>query len=275
MDLFARCFLLVFLQLYVGGLLALSVPPFHGIERGFYKSTASVYLGFGVLAVGGRCALLIWPAAGAQAGALTAVELALWFVSLSAGAVYLHSLWGEQFRRRARAYVTAWMAGVAALAVGAQLFRPGPVVALATLLYPISFVASALVLGAVTTGMLLGHWYLIDHDLSIDPFRNVFRFFVGTLVAQAAVFVLASGLLALDGASAAMIRALFTEHAALLAVRLLLSPLATAALAWMIWKTLQIPQTMAATGLFYIAILSVLVGELMGRFLLFRTAVPL
>jgi hypothetical protein len=43
----------------------------------------------------------------------------------------------------------------------------------------------------------------------------------------------------------------------------------------MIWKTLQIPQTMAATGLFYIAILSVLVGELMSRFILFRTSLPL
>jgi hypothetical protein len=32
---------------------------------------------------------------------------------------------------------------------------------------------------------------------------------------------------------------------------------------------------MAATGLLYIAIMSVIVGEMLGRFILFRTAVPL
>jgi hypothetical protein len=32
---------------------------------------------------------------------------------------------------------------------------------------------------------------------------------------------------------------------------------------------------MAATGLFYIAILAVMVGEFMGRYILFRTGFPL
>jgi hypothetical protein len=43
----------------------------------------------------------------------------------------------------------------------------------------------------------------------------------------------------------------------------------------MIHRTLLIPQTMAATGLFYIAILAVMVGEFMGRYILFRTGFPL
>jgi hypothetical protein len=276
MDLFARCFLLVFAQLYFGGLLALSVPPFHEIERGFYKSTASVYLAFGILAFAGRCALIVWPAPGARNSATGAVELALWLVSLAACAVYVQSLWGDAFRRRAQAYVVAWLSGAAALVCGAQVFRLTPLLSLATVLYPLNFIAPALVLGSVTTGMLLGHWYLIDRDLSLEPFRRIFRFFVGTLVLQAIVLVVSSGLLRLaGGATAAQVNTLFTQHGALLAARLVLSPLASAALAWMIWKTLQIPQTMAATGLFYIAILSVLVGELLGRFVLFRTSLPL
>jgi len=43
----------------------------------------------------------------------------------------------------------------------------------------------------------------------------------------------------------------------------------------MIRRTLDVPQTMAATGLFYIAVLAVLVGEMLGRFILFRTGLPL
>jgi len=278
MDLFARCFLLVFAQLYVGGLLALSVPPFHAVERGFYKSTAAVYLGAGVLAFIGRVALVVWPPGGsAPPGALHVIELLLWLLSLSAASLYLWSLWGEAFVLRARAYVVAWMSGTAALIVGAQLFRLGTWLSIDAVLYPVSFVISALVLGAVTNGMLLGHWYLIDRGLTIEPFRRVFRFFVVILGTQAGGLLLTAALLPLAGTapSSAALRSLFQDHGTLLAVRLLLSPVASAALAWMIWKTLQIPQTMAATGLFYIAILSVLVGEMMGRFILFRTSLPL
>lgn len=278
MDLFARCFLLVFAQLYVGGMLALSVPPFHTVTRGFYKSTAGVYLGAGALMLTGRFALLFRDAPGGPVapGVVEMLELALWIVSVGAGALYLRTLWGNEFQRRARAYVVTWMAGVSALILGAQLFRIAPALSLETLLYPASFVVSAIVLGGVTTGMLLGHWYLIDHDLAIDPFRKLFGFFVSALVAQAVVFVLAAAAFALLGAepTAAALSTLVDDHLGLLAVRLALSPLAAAGIAWMIAKTLEIPQTMAATGLFYIAILAVLVGEMLGRFVLFRTSLP-
>jgi len=278
MDVFARCFLLVFAQLYVGGMLALSVPPFHGIERGYYKSTAAVYLGAGVLAFVGRVTL-VWEHRNQAAalGGAEPLELALWLLSLGAAALYLRCLWGDDFRLRARAYVTAWMSGALALAIGAQAFRLSGWISIETILYPINFLVSALLLGAVTAGMLLGHWYLIDRDLSIEPFRRLFRFFVTMLLIQAGLLLLSGGLLPLIGApaSAASLTQLVREHLSLLTVRLLLGPVATAGLAWMIWKTLQIPQTMAATGLFYIAILSVLVGEFVSRFILFRTSLPL
>jgi hypothetical protein len=60
-----------------------------------------------------------------------------------------------------------------------------------------------------------------------------------------------------------------------LLTRCAISPLGAGVLALMIRETLKIPQTMAATGLFYIAILAVLLGELIGRYLLFRTGIPL
>src|ERR1700687_1449459 len=263
MDVLARCFLLVFAQLYVGGLLALSIPPFHEIERGFYKSTTAVYFGAGFLAFAGRLALILRPQPGAAPDAQV-VELCLWALSLIGGAVYLRSLWGEHYRLRARAYVTAWMGGLAALVVGAQSFRLGPSLSVETILYPLNFIVSALVLGSVSAGMLLGHWYLIDRGLSIDPFRRMFRFFAVMLVVQASLLVVNSSLLGLLGAaaSATELARLFHEHRLLLATRVLLCPIAAGGLAWMIRKTLQIPQTMAATGLFSLATSAVLVGEM-------------
>jgi len=277
MDVFARCFLLVFAELHVGGVLALSVPPFHEIERGFYKSTAAVYLGSGLLALAGRVTLLLGRLGPGARGGPERTELLLWVVSVAATAVYLWSLWGDNFAVRARSYTLAWMSGLFALAVSAQSFRLSPLLSIETVLYPLSFVVGALALGSVTCGMLLGHWYLIDQNLSIDPFRRMCRFFVIMLVTQAVLLVVDAGVLPLVGASASIagLNGLLEDHAALLMVRVLLSPVAAGGIAWMIWKTLQIPQTMAATGLFYVAILAVLVGEFMGRFILFRTSLPL
>jgi hypothetical protein len=45
-------------------------------------------------------------------------------------------------------------------------------------------------------------------------------------------------------------------------------------LSWMIWRTLLIPHTMAATGLFYIAVLGVFVGEILGKQILALTYLP-
>jgi hypothetical protein len=75
--------------------------------------------------------------------------------------------------------------------------------------------------------------------------------------------------------SVASLHQLVGEHLALLTTRLLVSPIGAAVLGAMIRRTLQIPQTMAATGLFYIAVLVILVGEFLGRFILFRTGLPL
>src|SRR5208283_5305684 len=58
---FAVCFLLVFGELAFGGMFALAIPPFFKIERGFYKSTACVYLASALMATVGL-GMLAWRA---------------------------------------------------------------------------------------------------------------------------------------------------------------------------------------------------------------------
>jgi len=125
--------------------------------------------------------------------------------------------------------------------------------------------------------MLFGHWYLIDLEMPVDYLRSFVRMLGIVLVADLVALGLAIALPAFVGGAGgtAAVRELFASHLGLLAVRLLVGPLATIILVWMCWQTLKIPQTMAATGLLYIAVMSVLVGEMLGRFILFRTAVPL
>jgi len=270
---FSDCFLLLFGQLAVGGLVGLAVPPFTVLDRGFYRSSAGIFLGFALLFLAGKVALVF------RAGALTSGdvgELALWAAFTAALGAYLASLWSDSNAFRARSFAAGVLLGLLALTVSALRFRLGPWAGPATLVYPVAFLTGALVLGAVAGGMLLGHWYLIDLGLSIEPLRRIFRYFVAVLLIQLALglfTLLVLGLTSSDGAAA--VARLWHEHAPLLALRVVLGPLAALGIAYLIHRSLQIPQTMAATGLFYVAILAVLVGELLGRLILFRTSLPL
>jgi len=268
---FSDCFLLVFGQLAVGGLFGLAVPPFALLERGFYKSTAAVFVGCAMLFVAGKVTLLLRTG---EASAARLAELGVWTLFTLTATVYLASLWGDA--RRRRAYVLALGLGVAALAVSASLRRLAPFLSPATVLFPLSFLTSALVLGAVATGLSLGHWYLIDLGLSIEPLRRLFRYFVIVVLVHLAVLTATLVIMALaPGPGTAAVATLWRDHALLLTLRFVLGPLAALGLGYLIHRTLEIPQTMAATGLFYIAILAVMVGELLGRLILFRTALPL
>lgn len=270
---FAEAFLLVFAQLGLGGLLSLAIPPFQQLERGFFKSTAAVYLGATTFPLAGWTWLLLTRET--EEANWRWLEVGAWAVFATLFALYLYSLWGDPYRLRARSYAAALIAGLAALTLTALRYATGGL--LGALLYPLAFSASAALLGAVSTGMLLGHWYLIDVGLTLTPLLRIHRFFVRAIHLE--VFAISLSIAALALASApgvdAGLRRLGTEHAWILALRVGLGPLAAYGLAWMIRQTLAVPQTMAATGLFYVAVLAVLVGEILGRILLFRTALPL
>lgn len=271
MDLFPRAFLVVFAQISVGGMLALSIPPFHELERGYFKSTAFVFLLLGSFGLIGRVALW-WNAA---AGTSFGLDLALFTVFFLAGCGYFASLWGEQMVLRARLFTACWMSGIASLIALAVSYAP-PGGVLEAVLFPIGVVVGALLLGVVTAGMLLGHWYLIDRGLSIEPFRIMHAFYTGLLAVQIVTLPLCALLLYFAGTetTANALAALAVSSPLLIATRVIISPIGSLVLAGMIHRTLQIPQTMAATGLFYIAILTVMVGEFLGRYLLFRSGVP-
>ena len=272
---FAHCFLLVFGQLALGGFFALGQLPFHDIERGFYKSSAAVLLASALCISVGELTLAWRPAS--QAGTAHPFEVVAWTVFTLAGGVYVSSLWGDPYRRRALAYAGTLVTGLVALIVSAMHFSPAPVWSLETVLYPASFLVSALLLGATASGMLLGHWYLIDVGMPLAPFIRIWRLYRTSILLQLATLALSLVLLQLGGGAATShaIHSLWSEHRELIWIRLGLGPIPALVIAWMIWRTLAIPQTMAATGLFYVAVLTTVVGEMLGRFLLYRTSLPL
>ena len=156
-------------------------------------------------------------------------------------------------------------------------FHKAPLWSVETFFYPVAFILSALLLGASTVGMLIGHWYLIDTGQSLEPIFRTFKFFVIVLVVQAVFSLVAPTALYLLGSheTVAGLDRLWRDHLFLLSSRFLASQVGPLILSYLIWETLKIPNTMAATGLFYIALLGVFVGEILGRQLLVLTSLPL
>jgi len=257
----------------VGGIVGLAVPPFRVMERGFYRSSAGIFLGFAVVFIAAKVSLAV------RAGGLSPhglLELAVWTAFSATFGVYLASLWGDAYARRARAFSLSILLGLAAILISADAYRPAPLLSPIGLLYTLPVVTGTMAMGSVATGMLLGHWYLIDLGLSIAPLRRVFNFFAWATAIHLAVLLIVPALYYVSSpAGAEAVVALWTVQRPLLLTRLLLGPVAALIVGYLIHRTLLIPQTMAATGLFYIATLFVMVGEMLGRLILFRTNLAL
>ena len=273
---FSSSFFIFFHQIALGGLLAISATPFHELERAFYKSTGGVLFVFAVLGLWGK-SKIYWESISRVLTWGSGTEIFFHVAFVSAFACYMISLWSDWPRFRARSFSTSIIAGLIALSLNARSFYDARGFSLESLLYSGSFIVSALLLGSVTVGMLIGHWYLIDTGQSLDPFIRIFKFFVAALLLQAACFLLIVSLLYFHGAPQidAGFTRLWNNHSTLLTLRVLVGQIAPLILSGMIWRTLKIPHTMAATGLFYIALLGVFVGEILGRQILSLTSLPL
>jgi hypothetical protein len=273
---FSSSFLLFFYQIALGGLFGLAFTPFHELDRAFYKSTGGVLFVIAVLGFWGKANLYLRSILDSFSP-IVAAEAIAHSLFIAFFACYIVSLWGERQAFRAKTFAACILSGLAGLFLSAHSFYEAPIGSIETLVYPVSFFLSALLLGSVTVGMLIGHWYLIDTGQTLDPFVRIFKFFVISLAVQSGFSLV--GFLSLHflgtDQSVVEVERLWTDHSTLLITRIVIGYLGPLVLSWMIWRTLLIPHTMAATGLFYIALLGVFVGEILSRQILALTSLPL
>jgi hypothetical protein len=276
----AGAFLTLLTQLCVGGVASMLLVPMHGVGRGFYRTTTAVYVSIALLPLGLRLWLVVHGVSAGMAWSQLAVRLSLpGLLPFSIFALlvlaFLHSLWGANPIRSRRLLWAASLMGVAGLAMDAwALGRDTPGWAAFALLAN-SWLSSAL-LGLTFTGMLLGHWYLNEPGLPTEHVWRMGHWFLMAVVAQG-LFPVAYGVLALaagDPARAQMVLRAIPDHPILVGARVLVGTVATLVVALVIRDTLKIPNVQSATGFFYIAILTVLLGEVLGRALFLFTRVP-
>jgi len=117
--------------------------------------------------------------------------------------------------------------------------------------------ASIALLGSVNLAMLLGHWYLVVRGMAIDPLK---RLTIATLVAAIAKLALVVIVIAVAWPPPLLKDIFFWMRAGWG----LLGPLA---LFPMVWGTVKIRSTMAATGILYVDVVAVVIGEVLGGWL--------
>jgi hypothetical protein len=131
--------------------------------------------------------------------------------------------------------------------------------------------ASAAVLGTATTAMLMGHSYLISPAMTIAP---LLRLLAALGIALVARFALSC--FALSQWTAAQAQGnLDNETLLWLGARWLLGFIGPAVLGWMAWEAARIRSTQSATGILYVVVVLVFLGELTGLLLMEKTRWPL
>jgi hypothetical protein len=128
--------------------------------------------------------------------------------------------------------------------------------------------ASVAMIGSIYLAMTLGHWYLVVRGMAIDPLRRLTIATLVTTLAKMAVVVAA--FIAGD-----LWREIALRQGIFFWMRAgwgLLGPLA---LFPMVWGTVRIRSTMAATGILYVDVVAVTIGEVLGAWLATMAHLPL
>lgn len=138
----------------------------------------------------------------------------------------------------------------------------------------LSLLVGALALGLVTEAMILGHWYLVSPRLPGQPLQELTLLLTVVLALQGLLLILNAAVPASEvpETGAVLAGSLGSNPAFWLRVGVgLVFPLA---LAYMAWRSSLERAMMSATGLLYIAVGAVFVGEVLARGLLFVTGAP-
>jgi len=136
-----------------------------------------------------------------------------------------------------------------------------------------SMLASAALLGATCTAMVLGHWYLVLPSMQVTHLQRIVALHIATVVIR---IVIVSAVLGL-AVSAPLVtgqslrRYITSLEAVFFWQRVLFGLAGPVILGYLTWETAKIRSTQSATGILYVDFFAVVVGEVMAGYVLLST----
>ena len=170
-------------------------------------------------------------------------------------------------------------AGFVALVAQAFTAPPHPSIPppLTSVLVIASFASSAALLGGTCGAMILGHWYLIIPSMSVAHLQAITRLHIAAMVVRIVV-VTAAVFLAIatwePGLGPSFERYVLSSSGIFFWQRVLFGLAGPAVLSYLTWETAKIRSTQSATGILYVDFFTVVVGEVLAKYLLLATGVP-
>ena len=170
---------------------------------------------------------------------------------------------------------TAVLTGAGALVTQAMAAAAGGGM-LRTAMTGASFVTSAALLGGTSTAMILGHWYLVIPSMEVSLLQSIVKFHIGSTALRILVVsvVVWWALTAAELPGPGFERYIFSIDGVFFWQRILFGLLGPVVLAYMTWETAKIRSTQSATGILYVDFFTVIVGEVLAKYLLVATTVP-
>jgi len=140
-----------------------------------------------------------------------------------------------------------------------------------------SFLASTVFLGGACTAMVLGHWYLVLPSMSVSYLQWIVKVHIGSMIVRVVVVGLAVAVAFTFWApemGPRFDRYIFSVNGIFFWQRVLFGLAGPAVLSWLTWETAKIQSTQSATGILYVDFFTVVVGEVLAKYLLLATRVP-
>ena len=220
-------------------------------------------------------ALAFRPAASGQPASNT-LALGALFICETAVVVYWATVGRALARIRPALTAVAVGSGLVALVAQALSVVPDRALPMQALTVA-SFLTSAGLLGSACTAMILGHWYLIIPSMQVSHLQSIVKLHIGSMVVRIAV-VVAAVFLAIatwePGTGPSFRRYITTAAGIFFWQRVLFGLAAPALLSYLTWETAKIRSTQSATGILYVDFFTVVVGEVLAKYLLLATRVP-
>lgn len=173
-----------------------------------------------------------------------------------------------------------WLAigsGAAAIVMQAVALSSGRVLPMQALTVA-SFLSSAALLGGACTAMILGHWYLILPSMQVSHLQSIVRVHIISMIVRVVV-VAAAVLMAIltwqPGLGPSFRHYITSSGGIFFWQRVLFGLFGPALLSYLTWETAKIRSTQSATGILYVDFFTVVVGEVLAKYLLLATRVPL
>jgi protein NrfD len=146
-----------------------------------------------------------------------------------------------------------------------------------------SFLSSAALLGGACTAMILGHWYLVIPSMQVRHLQSIVKVHIVSMIVRVVV-VSAAVFLAIvtpltpfpgqPGLGSSFRHYILSSGGIFFWQRVLFGLAGPAVLSYLTWETAKIRSTQSATGILYVDFFTIVVGEVLAKYLLLATRVP-